>query len=79
MNSLHSLHLSKIKEIRGKGLMIGIEFNEVYQAKKIAAKMIEEGVVVGTSGDAFTSASSLLFLKEIMKFLSRFRKVSDLT
>jgi len=79
LNSLHSLHLSKIKEIRGKGLMIGIEFNEGYQAKKIAAKMIEEGVVVGTSGDAVLRVLPPFIIsdKEIMKFLSRFRKVVE--
>ncbi len=41
----------KIKTIRGRGLMIGIEFNEGISAKSIACSLLEEGIVVGTSGD----------------------------
>lgn len=52
VKSIEGLHTSKIKAIRGKGLMIGIEFNEGYSAKKIAAEMLKNGVVVGTSGDS---------------------------
>jgi predicted acetylornithine/succinylornithine family transaminase len=79
MNSLHSLHLSKIKDIRGKGLMIGIEFNEGYQAKQIAAKLIEQGVVVGTSGDTVLRVLPPFTIsqRDIMKFLSIFRKVVE--
>ncbi|HVO76030.1 MAG TPA: aminotransferase class III-fold pyridoxal phosphate-dependent enzyme, partial [Ignavibacteriaceae bacterium] len=79
LNSLYSLNLSTIKEIRGKGLMIGIEFNEGYSAKKIAAKLIEHGVVVGTSGDTVLRVLPPFIIseKEIMKFLSRFRKVAE--
>jgi len=41
----------KIKTIRGRGLMIGIEFIEGISAKSIACSLLEEGIVVGTSGD----------------------------
>ncbi len=79
VNSLHSLHLNKIKDIRGKGLMIGIEFIEGYQAKNIAGKLIEEGVVVGTSGDTVLRILPPFIIseKEIVKFLSIFRKVVE--
>jgi len=79
VNSLHSLHLNKIKDIRGKGLMIGIEFIEGYQAKNIAGKLIEEGVVVGTSGDTVLRILPPFIIseKEIVKFLGRFRKVVE--
>ena len=40
-----------IKEVRVKGLMIGIEFNESIDAKNIAAKLIENKIVVGTAGN----------------------------
>ncbi len=40
-----------IKTIRGRGLMLGIEFNEGISAKSIACTLLEEGIVVGTSGD----------------------------
>lgn len=52
VKSVEGLHTSKIKEVRGKGLMIGIEFEEGISAKKIAAEMLSSGVVVGTSGDS---------------------------
>jgi len=42
----------KIKTIRGRGLMIGVEFNEGVSAKSIACSLLEEGIVVGTSGDS---------------------------
>jgi len=79
VNSLHSLHLNNIKDIRGKGLMIGIEFIEGYQAKNIAGKLIEEGVVVGTSGDTVLRILPPFIIseKEIVKFLGRFRKVVE--
>jgi len=79
VNSLHSLHLNKIKDIRGKGLMIGIEFIEGYQAKKITGKLIKEGVVVGTSGDTVLRILPPFIIseKEIVKFLSIFRKVVE--
>lgn len=41
-----------IKEIRGKGLMLGIELYPGYDAKKVAIKALENGLVVGTSGAA---------------------------
>jgi len=51
MNSIESLHNEKIKSIRGKGLMIGIELEENYSAKKAALILLEKGVVAGTSGE----------------------------
>ena len=41
---------SNIKEVRGKGLMIGIEFNEPI-AKLVAKEMLNNGIVVGNSGE----------------------------
>ena len=39
-----------IKNVRGKGLMVGIEFVQPI-AKMIAKALLEEGIVVGNSGD----------------------------
>ncbi len=39
-----------IKEVRGKGFMIGIEFEKPV-AKKISLKLIEKGVLAGTCGE----------------------------
>ena len=48
---IYSLGNEKIKCIRGKGLMIGIEFKSNTNAKKIAAELLESGVVTGTAGE----------------------------
>lgn len=50
-NEIQNINHPLIKDVRGKGLMIGIEFREPINAKVIASKLLEEGVVVGTSGD----------------------------
>ncbi len=50
-NRLNSIP-ENIKSVRGKGLMIGVEFNESISAKSIAISLLEEGIVVGTSGDS---------------------------
>ena len=48
---LRHLNHPLIKDVRGKGLMIGIEFREPVNAKHVALILLEEGVVVVTSGD----------------------------
>ena len=77
MDSLHGLHLEEIKEIRGKGLMIGIEFNEGISSKVIASKLLQEKVLVGTSGDTVIRILPpfIITQKEIMNFLLNFKKV----
>lgn len=40
-----------IKEVRGYGLMIGLEFKEP-TAKKVSAALLEKGFLVGTVGDS---------------------------
>ncbi len=77
MDSLHGLHLEEIKEIRGKGLMIGIELKEGISSKKIASKLLKEKVLVGTSGDTVIRILPpfIITQKEIMNFLLNFKKV----
>lgn len=50
-NSISSFGISSIIEIRGKGLMIGIEFDKSVNAKEIAMQLLNHGVIVGTAGD----------------------------
>ena len=50
-NSISSFGISSINEIRGKGLMIGIEFDKSVNAKEIAMQLLNHGVIVGTAGD----------------------------
>ncbi len=77
MNSLHGLNLSSIKDVRGKGLMIGIELTPEISSKNIALNMLENGILVGTSGNSVVRLLPpfIITQKEIMKFLITFKKV----
>jgi acetylornithine/succinyldiaminopimelate/putrescine aminotransferase len=63
-----------IKDVRGKGLMIGIEFCEPVNAKDVALILLEEGVVVGTSGDRVIRILPPFIItdEEITKFMNIF-------
>lgn len=52
VENIKTLASPYIKEIRGKGLMIGLEIEATLSAKKIAKLLLENGYVVGTSGDS---------------------------
>lgn len=76
---ISSLKNISVLEVRGKGCMIGIELNENFSAKKIASGLLEEGVLVGTSGDKvlrilppFTAGD-----EEIEKFTEALNKVMN--
>jgi len=66
-----------IKEVRGKGLMIGVEFNESVNAKVVALKLLEEGVVVGTSGERVIRILPPFIIteEEVTKFILIFSSV----
>ena len=42
---LQEINLDFIKEVRGKGLWIGVEFNKTISAKKICLSLMDEGVL----------------------------------
>lgn len=50
-NEIIDINHPLIKDVRGKGLMIGIELKDSINAKVIASRLLDEGVVVCTSGD----------------------------
>jgi acetylornithine/N-succinyldiaminopimelate aminotransferase len=50
ITSIRDIKHPAIREVRGKGLMIGVEFKKA-NAKKIAYEFLAESVVVGISGD----------------------------
>ena len=50
-NELLKINHPSIKNVRGKGLMIGVEFRKPFSAKDLASKLLEKGFVVGTSGN----------------------------
>ncbi len=74
--SVQSIGLSLVKEIRGKGLMIGIELVEPL-AKKIALELLNEKIVVGNSGDAVIRLLPPFIISEneIEKFIKIFDSV----
>ncbi|MCX6150516.1 MAG: acetylornithine/succinylornithine family transaminase [Ignavibacteriales bacterium] len=70
IESIINLHAIQIKEVRGKGLMIGVEFNEGISAKVIAQKLLSDGVVTGTSGEVVLRLLPPFIIteKEIVQF-----------
>jgi acetylornithine/succinyldiaminopimelate/putrescine aminotransferase len=51
LSTLTSIASPFIKEIRGKGLMIGIEFTKDISAKKVAAELLQNGFITCTAGE----------------------------
>ncbi|VAX28486.1 Acetylornithine aminotransferase [hydrothermal vent metagenome] len=74
--SIQSLDLQLVKEIRGKGLMIGIELIEPL-AKKIAKELLDEKIVVGNSGDSVIRLLPPFIISEseIKEFVKIFESV----
>jgi len=66
-----------ITEVRGKGLIIGVEFAQGISCKEIAKKLLEAGFLVGTSGDSVLRIlpSFVITEKEIDKFIQALKKV----
>ena len=76
IKELKALPYSGIKEVRGRGLMIGIEFNE--SIKEARTKLLfEEKVFTGVAGTNTIRLLPPLCLSkaEAEEFLSKFRKV----
>jgi len=76
-DALHGLNLSQIKSIRGKGLIIGVEFVEGISSKDVALKLLEKGFLVATSGDSVLRILPpfVITQSEMMKFLSTLRTI----
>lgn len=70
-----NLNLPQVKEVRGKGFMIGVELNNGLSAKELAAKLLEEGLLVGTSGENVFRILPPFVIgnDEINKFINTFR------
>ncbi len=77
MNGLHGLHIASIKNIRGCGLIIGVEFSSNVSAKIISAKMLDAGFVVGTAGEYVLRILPpfIITQNEIAKFLFALKKI----
>lgn len=51
IKSIKQLRHPAIKTVRGKGLMLGVELHNEYEAKKAALYALQNGLLVGTSGN----------------------------
>jgi len=78
-NSLALLYSDKIKSIRGKGLMLGIEFVPGISAKEIAKKLLDCGYVVGTSGNSVIRLLPPFIIteNEIVKFVLKLKELIE--
>ncbi|MCB9247816.1 MAG: aspartate aminotransferase family protein [Ignavibacteriales bacterium] len=77
VEKIKSENLSIIKEVRAKGLMIGIEFIESIDVKNLASKLLENKVVVGTAGNNVLRILPPLIVEElhISQFINTFKSV----
>lgn len=76
-NAIIGLNLDCIKEVRGKGLLIGIELEAGKSAKATAKKMLDNKVVIGVSGDNVLRILPPFIIteKEILNFVLALEKV----
>lgn len=74
---IKNLNLPQVKDVRGKGFMIGVELVDRLSVKKLASNLLEEGLLVGTSGENVFRILPPYIIKdkEIDKFIDIFNAV----
>jgi len=77
MNELQKIKSPKIKEIRGRGLLIGIEINKPYNARELCIDLIKYGVLTKETHDTVIRlAPPLIITKDqINKVLNALHQV----
>lgn len=82
INGIKNLQLEKVKDVRGHGLMVGVEFDSSINVKDFMKELLESGVVAGTSGNntlrllppfVITQKEIDLFLLTLSKVVDKFR------
>ncbi len=82
INGIKNLQLEKVKDVRGYGLMVGVEFDSSINVKDFMKELLESGVVAGTSGNntlrllppfVITQKEIDLFLLTLSKVVDKFR------
>lgn len=75
--TLASEYPAKIKEVRGRGLMIGIELHTEYKANDVVKAMYEKGVLIGTAGPQVVRflPPFIITEEEILKTCEKFEAV----
>ncbi|MCK9426121.1 MAG: aspartate aminotransferase family protein [Ignavibacteriaceae bacterium] len=83
LTGIKNLQLEKVTDVRGCGLMIGVEFDASIQVKDLMKELLENGVVTGTSGNntlrllppfVINQKEIDLFLLTLSKVVDKFRK-----
>ena len=65
MDALRAIHSDKVLQVRGMGLLIGIQLPESVPAGDITRRMLEKGFVVGTAaGNVLRIAPPLIITKD---------------
>lgn len=79
VSQLHQIktNFKNIKDVRGKGLLVGVELEETVPAKTIAQKLLEQGAIVSTVGHNTIRLVPPLIItsEEIDVFLTIFKDV----
>lgn len=77
VNAIKSMNDKSIKEVRGMGLMIGIEFNDRISAKNVVKELLNEGIITCPSGENVLRLLPpyIITEKEIIKFLHIFAEI----
>ncbi len=77
IRKLQHLPSEEICAVRGKGLMIGIQFAEGFSAKTFASELLKHGVIAGTSGESVLRVLPPFIItdREINHFMKFFEHV----
>jgi acetylornithine/N-succinyldiaminopimelate aminotransferase len=75
MNELNSIDDSRIKDIRGMGFMIGVEFS--FETKELVNIMLKKGVLANaTAGNVLRMLPPLNIEKQELEFILKILKES---
>jgi acetylornithine/succinyldiaminopimelate/putrescine aminotransferase len=77
LSQLKNINSSKIIDIRGKGLMLGIKFSDLIKASDIMLKLLDEGIISGTANDNVLRMLPPFVVSEddILKFVDSLKKI----
>lgn len=86
VDEIKQLDIDEILDVRGKGLMIGIELDKSVSAKKISESLLEDKVITATAGDnvlrllppfIITHEEILIFIDKLQSIFSQLGKTNN--
>lgn len=74
---IKSINFDRIKSVRGKGLLIGVEFEKDIKVKDFVKDLLTDGILVGTAGENILRIFPPFIIekKEIEIFINSFRRI----